>query len=386
MTTVLVSGAMANKHRNGGEAWVRLHWVLGLRKLGFEVCFVEQIDDAACVDADGVPSSFEESANLRYFQWIVSRFGLEGSAALLRSGGDPGFGLSLREVCDIAGSSAALVNISGHLKIEAIRRGVRRKIYVDEDPGYTQFWAASGSAMGLDGHDVYLTVGENVGRAECEIPTVGRDWIPQRRFVVLDDWPVSRQGDASRFTTVAAWRGAFGAVEYLGRRFGLKAHEFRKVIDLPTLAAQEFEVALSIHPADAKDLDALRSHGWRIVDPQSVARNPLAFREYVQGSGGEFSVAQGIYVETHSGWMSDRTVLYLASGKPALVQDTGFRRNYPVGEGLVPFTTLEEAVAGAKRIAADYSGHAAAARAFAEEFLDSDKVLQRLLERCGIEC
>jgi hypothetical protein len=288
-------------------------------------------------------------------------------------------------VRDIADSAAALVNISGHLKIEDIRRRVRRAIYVDVDPGYTQFWAAGGSAIGLEGHDAYLTVGENVGRAGCDIPTVGRTWIPQRPFSVLGEWPVSRRGDASRFTTVAAWRGTFGAVELDGRRFGLKAHEFRKVIDLPTLAPQVFEIALSIHPADGKDLDALRSHGWRLVDPQSVASDPLTFRDYVQGSGGEFSVAQGIYVETQSGWMSDRTVLYLASGKPALVQDTGFSRNYPVGEGLVPFTTLEEAVAGAQRIAADYSGHAAAARAIAEELLDSDKVLPPLLEQCGVK-
>ena len=384
MSIILVSGAMANKYRNGGEAWVRLSWVQGLRKLGFQVYFVEQIDDDTCSGLDGHQSSFEDSANLRYFRWIAKQFGLEGSSALLRSSGAPGFGLSLQEICDIAGSAAALVNISGHLKIEAILRGVSPKIYVDVDPGYTQFWAASGRPIGLEGHDVYLTAGENVGRPACDIPTAGRTWIPLPRFVVLDEWPVSPRGEASRFTTVAAWRGAFGAVEFGGRRFGLKAHEFRKVIDLPALAPLEFEIALAIDPADARDLDALHSHGWRIIDPQSVAGDPLTYRDYVQASGGEFSVAQGIYVETRSGWMSDRTVLYLASGKPALVQDTGFSRNYPVGDGLVPFTTLEDAVAGAKRIAADYSSHATAARALVESFLDSDRVLPQLLDRCGI--
>jgi hypothetical protein len=384
MTTILVSGAMANKHRNGGEAWVRLSWVLGLRRLGFHVLFVEQIDDDACVGPDGAPCCFEQSANLRYFEWIVDRFDLAGSAALLRDGGGPGYGLSLEDVCDAAGSAAALVNISGHLRLEPVLRNARRKIYVDEDPGYTQFWSAGGTAIGVEGHDVYLTVGENVGRAGCSIPTAGRQWIPLRRFVVLDQWPASPPGDDGRFTTVAAWRGEYGAVEYEGRRFGLKAHEFRKVIDLPARADQEFEIALSIDPADSRDLESLRSHGWRIVDPRAVASDPVRFREYLQGSGGEFSVAQGIYVETHSGWTSDRTAHYLASGKPALVQDTGFSHNYPVGLGLVPFTTPEEAVAGAERIGADYAAHAAAARAFAEELLDSDLVLPELLERCGV--
>src|SRR5205085_4327643 len=134
---------------------------------------------------------------------------------------------------------------------------------------------------------------------------------------------------------------------------------------------------LDIHPAEVKDRDLLAQHGWQIIDPRVIVPDPDTFRRYVQMSGAEFSVAQGIYVETESGWFSDRTVRYLASGKPALVQDTGFSRNYPTGEGLVPFRTLEEAAAGAARIAADREAHAAAARALAEERVDSDQVRTR---------
>jgi hypothetical protein len=205
-----------------------------------------------------------------------------------------------------------------------------------------------------------------------------------RQPVVLGCWPAWSEADPDRFTTVANWRGSYGPVQYGGKTFGLKVHEFRKFVDLPRLARQRFEIALNIHPADEKDLNLLRHHCWRIVDPKMVAPNPVAFRRYVRASGAEFSVAQGIYVETESGWFSDRTVHYLASGKPALVQDTGFSRNYPVGEGLVAFRTLDEAVTGAMRIADDYEEHCRAARLLATTYFDSDKVLGHLVEEVGV--
>jgi hypothetical protein len=164
----------------------------------------------------------------------------------------------------------------------------------------------------------------------------------------------------------------------------LKVHEFRRFLPLPRRAPGAFELALNIHPADAEDRQALEAHGWRLTDPGHASADPDAFRRFVQGSGAEFSVAQGIYVDTNSGWFSDRTVRYLASGKPALVQDTGFSRNLPVGEGLLAFRTLEEAVAGAESITRDYEHHSRAARAVAEEFFDSDRVLGRLVEQAGI--
>ncbi len=161
-------------------------------------------------------------------------------------------------------------------------------------------------------------------------------------------------------------------------------HEFRKFIELPARAPGRFELALAIHPADARDLGLLHQHGWQLVDPQQVAADPLRFRQYIQGSHAEFSVAQGIYVDTASGWFSDRTVRYLASGKPVLVQDTGFSRHLPVGEGLLSFRTLDEAVAGAECIARDYERHCHAARAVAEAYFDSDLVLSRLSEAIGV--
>jgi hypothetical protein len=286
---VIVSGAMANKHLNGGEAWVRLNWLLGLRALGCDVCFVEQIRSGACVDEAGHPASFQESANLRYFHDVMHAFGLDDRSSLLCDDGREAHGLSLKEVVDAAGAAEALINISGHLKVEAVLRAVRRKAYIDLDPGFTQIWHAQGlEGAGLGGHDLYFTVGENVGTRECAIPTCGLEWKPKRRFLVLDQWPACpKASDRDRLTTVAAWRGDFGRVEHDGRTFGLKVHEFRKLLPLPARAPQTFEIALSIHPEDHGDLEALRAHGWRVADPREAAGDPFAFRRYLQQSGGE---------------------------------------------------------------------------------------------------
>jgi len=385
MTTVVVSGAIANRYLKGGEAWHRLSWVLGLRKLGFTVYFVEQISRENCVDPAGTVIAFENCVNLAYFQRITGQFGLLGSAALIYENGEQIHGLSYAELLDLAEAADLLVNISGHLTLERVMRRLRRKVYIDEDPGFTQFWHAAGSdGLRLDGHDLYFTIGENIGTPACPIPTGNIRWRRTRPFVVMEHWPVSDNGALDRFTTVASWRGPYGPIKYGGKTFRLKVHEFRKFMELPRRAPEKFELALDIDPADGKDLNLLRRHGWQIVDPKVAAPDPHAFRRYVQASGAEFSVAKGIYVETESGWFSDRTVRYLASGKPALVQDTGFSRNYPVGEGLIAFRTLEQAVAGAERIARDYDKHCRAARALAETYFDSDKVLGQLIDEVGI--
>jgi hypothetical protein len=385
MTTVVVSSVIANKPLNGGNAWVVLNWVLGLKKLGFQVYFVEQISREGCVDATGAVTAFENCANLAYFKRIAERYGLIGSAALIYENGEQIHGLPYLELLDVAESADLLVNITGHLTLEPLMRRLRRKAYVDLDPGFTQFWHASGDAgPRLDGHDFYFTVGENIGTRSCPIPVDGIRWRPTRQPVTLDHWPVSGEGAADRFTTVATWRGPYGSVQYGSKTFGSKVHEFRKVIEMPERVPQTIEIALDIHPAEEKDLHLLHRYGWRLVDPRITVPDPDAFRRYVQGSGAEFSVAQEVYTQTRSGWFSDRTVRYLASGKPALVQDTGFGRNYPVGEGLLAFSTLEEAVAGAGRIARDYEEHCRAARALAEEYFDSDRILGRFLEEVGV--
>jgi hypothetical protein len=366
MARILVSGAIANKPRSGGEAWVRMSWVRGLRQLGHEVCFVEQIDRA-------------ESVNVETFRAAVATLASDCPVALFCEG-DSLAGLTLAEATAWARGADLLVNISGHLEIEAIAEGPRRRAYVDVDPGFTQIWAEQGAAARLAGHDAYFTVGENIGSPGCSIPTAGREWLPLSPPVTLADWPLLPVPAGARFTTVATWRSPLGTLVHGDREFKGKHHQWRRLIDLPRKVEQGFEIALQIDPADEADEIALEANGWHLVDPVEVAGDPVAFRSYVQGSAAELSVAHPVYVDTASGWVSDRTVRYLASGRPALVQDTGIGERYPVGEGLLTFRTPDEAVAGAEAIAADYEAHARAARALAEAHFDSDRVLGRFLE------
>jgi hypothetical protein len=382
MKLLIVAGALANKPHNGGEAWVRLSWVLGLRKLGFEVWLIEQIDPSACTDPSGQPASFGDCVGRAYFAEVTRQFNLAHTAALVYGSGQETHGATYAELVGVARSAELLVNISGHLRLEPLLSQIRCKALIDIDPGYTQFWHAGRQAL-VCGHDHYFTIGENIGRPECSIPTGGIPWRPIRQPVVLSEWPAQKT-TARRFTTVASWRGSYGPVEHGGQRFGSKVHEFRKFVHLPELAAGTFEIALDIHPADDRDRQLLGQHRWQIVDPRTVARGPREFRRYVQGSAAEFSVAQGIYVDTRSGWFSDRSTRYLASGKPVLVQDTGLSQHYPLGDGLLTFRTLDEAIQGVERIAGNYEHHCRAARAVAEEYFDSDKVLGRLLDDVGI--
>lgn len=380
MPLIVVSGALANKPANGGAAWTRLSWALGCRRLGYDVLFIEQIAPSTSVDASGSPCAIERSVNLAYFDAVTRHFGLD--AALVVEGEPRSFGVPWAVLPDMAQAADLLVNISGHLTAAALKPRFRRRVFVDLDPGYTQLWHAAGLAEDrLRDHDVYFTVGESIGTPRCDVPCGGIEWRPIRQPVVLEEWPVVEPPSAqTRFTTVASWRGPLGRATRDATSYGVKAHEFRKFMAIPNLSEPSFELALDIDPADRADVDALRTNGWHVVDPRSVAADPAAFRRYVQASSAEFSVAQGVYVETRSGWFSDRTVRYLASGKPAVVQDTGWSRRYPSGKGLLRFGTMEEAVRAVEDIASDYLDHARAARAIAEEFFDSDKVWAELLE------
>ena len=231
------------------------------------------------------------------------------------------------------------------------------------------------------GHDAHVTIGERIGQRDCAVPTCGIEWITTPQPVVLDQWPTAAPRSGRRFTSVGSWRGSYGPVDYRGRRYGLRVHEFRQFAGLPRLSGGDFELALDIHPVEEPDIGLLGEGGWSLVDPARIARTPSSYRRYIQDSAVEFMVAKGMYVESRRGWFSERSICYLASGRPVLAQDTGLADLYPLGEGLLAFGTLDEAVAGVEEIRAGYARHAAAARELAEEHFDSDKVLTRLLEK-----
>jgi hypothetical protein len=374
---IVVAGSVAQRPGYGGHAWVFVQYLLGFRRLGYEVLFVDWLSEEMC----GGPVA--GSANARYLTGVMERLGLGDSFSLLDTrSGEAVAGVPRREVLERAADAAFLLNVMGYLEDEEILAAFQLRVFLDIDPGFSQMWRELGLADMFAGHDRFATIGINLGRSGCTVPTCGIDWIPTRPPVVLDVWPFRPGG--SRFTSVATLRGAFAPVEYGGRRYGVRAHELRRFAELPRLSGVPFELALDIDQADSSDRELLLRNGWRLVDPLRAAGEPETYREYVGASRAEIMVAKEMYVATQSGWFSDRSACYLASGKPVLAQNTGLDTLEPTGEGLLTFTTVDEAVTGAREIERDYPRHARAARQIAEEYFESDKVLGRLLERLAV--
>jgi len=370
---VVVAGALAQKPNYGGHAWVFLQYLLGFRRLGFDVLFLDRLEPDMAIDDDvGL-------ANVRH---VLEPFGLGDNFAILCDRGSRTLGLTRKAVVERTRSSVLLLNVMGFLVDEEVLAAAPRRVFFDIDPGFSQMWRELGMADIISGHDLFLTVGENVGLPECAVPTCGLDWITTRQPIVLDEWPtVDGRGP---FTTVGAWRGPFAPVEYGGRTYGLRVHEFRRFAALPRITSKAFEVALDIDPGDARDIELLGDNGWALVDPGQATQDPSAYRAFIQRSDAEFAVAKNMYVQARTGWFSDRSACYLASGKPVLVQDTGLAGLYPIGKGLLTFDTLEDAVSGVEAISGDYRRHARAAREIAEDLFDSRKVLSGLLDKLDV--
>ncbi|HWI22222.1 MAG TPA: hypothetical protein VNT22_06365 [Baekduia sp.] len=384
MTTIALAGALANKHTAGGSIWVRVSWAAALRSLGFDVLFIDQIDKVDCVDARGRPTAFAASANVDTFTRVTGAFGLSGSAALVCADDGETIGMSNSRLRARLRDSALLVNLGGHLRIDSLTRLAACLAFVDLDPAYTQVWHATGlDRSGLSDHHLHFSVGGNVGGPRWALPTAGIEWQPVRQPVVLEHWPVSGDSRFTGFSTVASWRGAFGPLAWDGQTYGVKAHSFRRFAGLPSMVDQDFSMVLDIEQSDAGDRSRLERAGWKLTSPDATACTD-SFRRFVQRSGAEFSAAQDAYVRSRSGWFSDRTVRYLASGRPALIQDTGFSEQLPVGYGIVPFSDMDEAVAGARSIVDEYPRHRAAAREIAERYFAPAPALGPLLAAAGV--
>jgi hypothetical protein len=367
---VVICGAVAQKPFQAGHTWQFLQYLLGFRRLGWDVLLVDRLSGPV---AHG-------DARVGYLSGVMRDAGLGDAWSIGLDGGEH-LGLPRDAVLDRVAGADFLLNVMGFCTDEEILGAARRRVFLDTDPGFGQMWSALGLADVFAGHDAHVTIGERIGAPDCTIPTCGLRWITTPQPVVLDAWPVcSPPPSRMRFTSVASWRGAYGPIDYHGHRYGLRVHQFRRFAELPSLTAARFEVALDIHPAEVDDIELLRQSGWLLRDPATVARTPQAYRRYLQDSWAELMVAKGMYVDSRSGWFSERSICYLASGRPVLAQDTGLGDLYPLGDGLIAFSTVEEAVAGAEALRADPGRHAAAARELAEEHFDSDKVLGRLVE------
>jgi hypothetical protein len=360
---IVVGGALAQKPGAAGHAWQFLQYLLGFQRLGYDVLLLDRASDE------------------RGVAWVSRVLG--GIPWSVDLGGGRHAGMSRLEALEFLASADLLLNVMGFVTDEALLAAAPRRVFLDTDPGFPQMWCDLGLADVMAGHDAHVTIAERIGEPDCAIPGCGLDWITTPQPVVLDAWPAQAPGRGSRFTSVASWRGAYGPVEYDGRTYGLRVHEMRRFAALPRLAGGTFELALDIHPADAADAALLERGGWRLVAPASVASTPADYRRYVQGSDAELMVAKQIYVATRGGWLSERSLCYLASGRPVLAQDTGFAECHPAGEGLLAFATVDDALAGIEAIRTDPARHSAAARELARECFGSDRVLARLLDRLG---
>jgi hypothetical protein len=381
--TIIVAGSLAQRPHHGGHTWVFLQYLLGFRAAGYDVVFADWLDESMCVDEAGRPAPLHASVNLRFLAETMDRWGLAECWSLLAANGE-GAGIGREDLIGRARRSILLLNVMGYLNDEEILGAAPLCAFLDIDPGFGQMWADLGLADPFAGHDRYITVGGRIGEPGCDIPTLGLDWTHVLPSVHLSEWPALPGHSDDRFTSVASWRGPFGPIEYGGRTYGLRVHELRRFAALPGRAGATFELALDIDDADARDRDALLREGWVLVEPREAAGDPWRYREYIRGSAAELMVAKSLYVDTRSGWFSDRSACYLASGRPVLAQDTGLEDLLPAGEGLLIFADLEEAAAGAEAILADYDRHSRAARELAEEHLAADRVLPRLLEEIGI--
>ena len=365
---ILVSGMVAGDPHHGGATWAVLQYVLGLKRLGHEVLVVEPVPELA-------------GKTISYFEDVVRRFDLEDAAALVVRGTRETLGLSYAKIAKLARRADVLLNLSGMLSDPVLTEQIPARVYLDLDPAFNQLWhEAERIDVGFDGHTHFVTVGLTLGEPECGAPTCGFEWLTTLQPVVLEQWPPAGRIDHHAFTTVGNWRG-YGSIEQNGVFYGQKAHSLRDLFALPTRTRERFLLALAIHPDERNDLAALDANGWELLDPAEVAGDPESYRTFIKGSKAEFGLAKSGYVASRCGWFSDRSACYLASGRPVLAQDTGFTRFLPTGEGLLPFATVDDAVAGVEAITGDYVRHARAARAIAEEHFDSDRVLGRLLDR-----
>ncbi len=382
--TLVVGAAVAQRAGVGGHTWVALQYLLGLKRLGWDVLLLDRLAPEACVDANGARVSLDDSLNLRYLRDVMGRFGLEDSYSLDYNAGERTLGLPRSTVLGRISASALLINVMGFVTDAEFLGRAPKRLFLDIDPGYGQMWHDLGLARVFDGHDLYATIGQNIGRPDCPIPSCGLPWIPTFQPVVLEQWPVVDAPRDFGFTSIASWRGSYGPVRYRGTSYGLRVHQFRSYLSMPARTGQRFELALRIHPDEKQDLELLATHGWSLIDPRTVAGDAESYRRYIQRSSAEFMVAAGMPVQTQSGWFSDRSICYLASGRPVLAQATGLNGLCPVGRGLLTFSTPDEAAAGAEAIVGGYDQHARAARELAEEVFESDKVLGRLLARAGV--
>ena len=379
MATVVISAYdVANYAQGGGHFWVYLQYVLGLRLLGHDVYWLEAFRTKGREE--------QESAALATFQARMQQYGLGGKCILYRTRSkEPSseapaeyLNMTRAEAEAIFGHADLLLNF--HYAISsALLYFFRRKALVDIDPGLLQFWISRGQ-LSVPNHDVYFTIAEGVGRRSGKNPSDNPSWIPIRPPVCLENWPYTFDPHCQAFTTVSTWDSSDWVVDRDETYENTKRVAFLEFAGLPQLTRQPLELALVLRTErDMEERKNLENCGWRIRQACEVASTPEMYQAYIQRSRGEFSCAKPSYIKLQTSWISDRTLCYLASGKPIVVQHTGPSSFLPNGEGMFRFSTARQASEAFEAINADYERHCRAARKLAETYFDAKQVVAKIL-------
>ena len=368
-----------------GVAWQAVHYLLGFQALGLDVYYVED-SGAPPYDPRTGGVSGECDYAVSYVAEVMGRVGLGDRWVYLDMMRNETHGLSRARLDQLYRDAAVIVNVCGATAPRDEHRQGACLVYVETDPVYEQLQIALGdrSSLGfLAAHDVLFTYGENIGNPDCPVPLGEFQWKKTRPPVVMDCWQGDAGSEARFFTTVASFSNKGKDVTWQGETYQWSKHtNFLRVLDLPQHTPQPFRLAMK--PESPETEARVRAAGWDLVDPGPTSRDLDGYRAFIQQSRGEFTVAKDIYVRPRSGWFSDRSVCYLAAGRPVVTQDTAFGKFVPTGEGLFAFSTMEEAVDALARINRDYARHSAAARRVAAEAFGAGPVLRRFLADAGI--
>lgn len=365
----------------GGMAWHHLQYVLGLAQMGHEVLFLEDSGDDpwSCYDPRSGENGTDPGYGLEFIRHAFDRVGLAGRWAYNDRFAGCWHGPAATSAESFCADAQLLLNLSGANSLHGYLSDVPARAYLDTDPLFTQIRILEDPDRRrlVDAHNAFFSFGENISSADCSVPDDGFDWQPTRQPVCLQAWPVSPAPTQGAFTTVMQW-DSYANREYGGQRYGMKSESFGPYLDLPRQVGVKLEMALGSATAPRTQLKA---HGWRLRDPLEVTRDPWSYQDYIRSSRAEFSVAKQGYVVSNSGWFSERSACYLASGRPVVVQDTGFSTILPTGTGLFAFSDPEEAKESLETIDADYRTQCEAARAIAEDYFEAGQVLEHLIDR-----
>jgi len=380
MTTIVVSPYRTVKFpEGGGHFWVYLQYVHALQQAGCDVYWMERFDRA-----DAGPNGSGPATLLRR----LKRYGLDGKVILCTDAdagkaGGPAYhyiGATPSRARNIFKRADLLLNFHYSIDPELLA-GFRRTALVDIDPGLLQVWMTTGQVP-VAPHDLYFTIGETVGTPSATFTDAGLDWLHIRPPVCLDLWPYSHDPQCDTFTTVTDWWTGW-VPEIVDGRDALydntKRTAFLAYAELARTTSQPLELAIHLSACDEADRRLLEQHGWRIRHSSEVSRTPEMYRSYIQRSRGEFTCVKPSYAKTRSAWISDRSLCYLASGKPVVMQDTGPSSFLPFGAGILRFSSVQEAAEALAAVNADYAKHCVAAREIAVTYFDARKTAERIL-------